>query len=98
MLRPTLRRLARSPLFSAGVVATLGLGLGAAVAVVQVADAVYLRALPFADAERLVRLYLTPPSRASQLSLRPEAFVALRERTGAIFENVVGQRLTARTL
>ncbi|MCM2269037.1 MAG: ABC transporter permease, partial [Thermoanaerobaculia bacterium] len=43
-------------------------------------------------------LYLTPPSRASQLSLRPEAFVALRERTGAIFENVVGQRLTARTL
>jgi putative ABC transport system permease protein len=50
------------------------------------------------DAGRLVRLYLTPPSRASQLSLRPEAFVALRERTGAIFEGVVGQRLTTRTM
>jgi len=98
MIRPTLRRLARAPLFTAGVVATLGLGLGAAAAVVQVADAVYLRALPFREPDRLVRLYLTPPTGTTRFSLRPEALVALRERTGAIFEGVVGQRLTPRTL
>jgi predicted permease len=93
-----LRRLLRAPLFTAGAVLTLGLGLGAAAAVVEVADTLWLRALPFPEPERMVRLFVTPPGAARTLSLRPETFAALRERTGHLFEEVVGQRLTTRTL
>jgi putative ABC transport system permease protein len=92
------RRLVRAPLFSVGAVATLGLGLGAAVAILQIADAIHLRALPFAEPERLVRLYVTPPARTTQLSLRAETFLALRSLTTGLFEGVVGQRLTTRTM
>lgn len=46
-------RLLRSPGFSTLTVAVLALGLGAALAVIEVADAVLLRPLPFADPDRL---------------------------------------------
>lgn len=49
-----LRTLWRSPGFSALAVAILALGLGAALAVIEVADAVLLRPLPFADADRVM--------------------------------------------
>lgn len=47
----------RRPAFAAAVVGTLGLGFGAAAAVLSVAYAVWLRPLPFADPEALVRVY-----------------------------------------
>ena len=92
------RRLSRAPLFATGAILTLGLGLGAAAAVVQVADALWLRALPFPGPERMVRLFVTPSGANRTLSLRAETFAALRERTGDLFEGVVGHRLTTRTL
>ena len=51
------RMLARAPAFTLVAVLTIALGVGANTAVFSVADAVLLRPLPFAHADRLVRLY-----------------------------------------
>ncbi|HTQ78993.1 MAG TPA: ABC transporter permease [Thermoanaerobaculia bacterium] len=53
-LRYGLRRIAESPAFSAIVIATLALGIGANTALFSVIDAALLRPLPYADPERLV--------------------------------------------
>ncbi|HEX2252072.1 MAG TPA: ADOP family duplicated permease [Thermoanaerobaculia bacterium] len=60
-LRHAARSLLRRPGFSLLVVATLGLGMAAVVAVFSLADAVLLRPLPFPDSERLVAVWETPP-------------------------------------
>jgi putative ABC transport system permease protein len=52
----SLRGMMRSPGFTAAAVITLGLGLGAATAVLSVVNTVLLEPLPYKDAERLVRL------------------------------------------
>ena len=51
------RRLARAPGFTAVVVLTLGLGVGVNAAVFTVLDATLLETLPYAEPERLVRIY-----------------------------------------
>ena len=51
-----LRRIRLRPLHSAVVTLTLALGLGAALAVFAIVDAVLVRPLPYADAEQLVRV------------------------------------------
>src|SRR5947199_9531783 len=50
----SLRSLLRAPAFTATVVLTLALGIGANSAIFSVVDAVLLRPLPFPDAERVV--------------------------------------------
>jgi predicted permease len=53
-VRRAVRRLWRSPAFAASAVATLAIGIGSTVAVFTLVDAVLLRPLPFAEADRLV--------------------------------------------
>ena len=65
-LRLALHRLAKERRFTAAVVAILALGIGSSVAVFSLLDAVALRDLPFADPERLVRIYSTNPGRNVQ--------------------------------
>jgi predicted permease len=48
------RSLRRSPAFATTTVATLGIGIGAAIAIFAVVNAVLLRPLPYADSDRLV--------------------------------------------
>lgn len=56
-LRLALRTLASRPGFSAVIVATLGLAIGANAAVFSFVDAILLRPLPLTAPERLVRIY-----------------------------------------
>jgi len=60
-LARALARLLRSPGFSAAVVLSLALGIGANAAVFSVASALLLKPLPYADAERLVILWNRSP-------------------------------------
>ena len=69
MLRHAIRSLARTPAFTATVIATLALGIGANSAVFSAIDAVLLKPLPFPDGDRLMRLQQLHPR-------NPNTFVA----------------------
>jgi putative ABC transport system permease protein len=59
--RFALRRLHRAPAFAAGVIATLGIGIGAAVGIGAIVYGVLLRDLPYDRPDQLVRVgFLTP--------------------------------------
>jgi putative ABC transport system permease protein len=56
-LRVGARKLIHQPAFSIAAIATLGLGIGANVAVFSVVNSALIRPLPYPQADRLVRLY-----------------------------------------
>ena len=92
------RTLRRRPLATAAMVGTLALGIGTQLAVFRVFDAVVLRPLPFADDERLVRLYIEPIERSGErLSPGVDVLLALQRETRS-FAAVVGQRYMDLTL
>ncbi len=66
-VRYALRGFRRAPLFTATVVATLALGIGATTAVFSVVDPILFRSLPYAHANRLVSVGLVQ-------SLEPREF------------------------
>ena len=55
-LLSALRFFGKNPLFTLGVTAILGLGIGANTAAFSIVDAVLLRPLPYQSSERLVRI------------------------------------------
>jgi putative ABC transport system permease protein len=69
-MREAARSLARTRAFTATVVLTLALGIGANSAVFSAIDAVLLRPLPFPDGDRLVRIEQRNP-RVSQTFVAP---------------------------
>ena len=76
-----LRSLLRSPGYTAAVVATLALGIGANAAIFSVVDAILLRDLPYEDPEQVFRL--RERTRFSETTpMSPNQFVALRENLG----------------
>lgn len=92
-LRFAARQLCRQPGFTAVAVLTLGLGIGAATAIFNVAEVALFRPLPFAHADRLVRIYRVPEAGTPWISLRPETYLAV-ERRGRFFDAIVAQRYT----
>jgi predicted permease len=63
-LRVGIRGLVRAPGFALGVILVLALGIGANTAIFSIVNAVLLRPLPYADPDRLVRLFHVPPQAA----------------------------------
>jgi len=58
-IRLALRGLRARPGFAVSTIATIGLGIAAAVTVFAFVDSIFLRPLPVRSADRLVRIYLT---------------------------------------
>jgi predicted permease len=62
-VRIALRRMWKTPVFTAAAIATLALGLGLTTAVMSLAYALFVRPLPVEDAERIVFVDTTRPDR-----------------------------------
>src|SRR6188508_3437120 len=77
------RSLARSPGFTVVAVAVLALGIGATSAIFSLVSAVWLKPLPFADAERIVTLWIDLPriGGPDNVNLAPGIFVDWQERS-----------------
>ena len=73
------RTFVKQPGFSALVVATLALGIGAATAIFSIVDGIVLRPLPFADPQRLVAFNETTPG--GRLNLAWPNFLDFKERS-----------------
>jgi putative ABC transport system permease protein len=76
------RSLARSPSFTVVAVAVLALGIGATSAIFSLVSAVWLKPLPFADAERLVTLWvdLTVVGGPPRIQVAPAHYVDWQQR------------------
>jgi putative ABC transport system permease protein len=90
-LRYGCRVLFRAPSFSLAVIAILALGIGAITATFSIVNGVLIRPLPFADADRLVRLYHVPPQNAfpglRRFSVSPANFFDWKG-SAQVFENM----------
>ncbi|HEV2690539.1 MAG TPA: ABC transporter permease [Bryobacteraceae bacterium] len=78
-VRYALRGLAKSPAFTAVVVLSLGLGIGANTAIFSVLDTLLLRPLPVNHPEQLVTLTRVDPARGSANNLSYPMFERFRE-------------------
>ena len=87
-VRYALRTLARTPGFTAAVVLTLALGIGANTAVFSALDAVLLQPLPFPDGDRLMRLSQAQ-ERSAETNIAP---IRLEDwnRLNSTFEAITG--------
>lgn len=89
-LRFAWRGLRRSPGFTAIAIATLALGIGANSAIFTVVNAVVMRPLPYADADRLVRLTSDFTGLGgTDLGLSQPELADYRDRSG-LFEQIAG--------
>ena len=101
LVRETLRAtraLARAPLFTAAAVGTLGLGIGATVAIFTVVNAVMLRPLAYPDADRIVAVtHHAPGWGFPEIANSPGTLNFLSERAD-FFSAIAGHRTAARNL
>jgi putative ABC transport system permease protein len=97
-IRYALRRLRKSPGFSAIVVATLALGIGANTAIFSVVNAVLLRALPYHEPERLATVFHFYSSLNDlEAPVSAPGFRDYRDRSG-VFESAAVEQGWAPTL
>jgi putative ABC transport system permease protein len=88
-VRYAARALARNPVFAASAILCLALGAGATTAIFSVVNAVLLRPLPYAQPDRLVRVFSEFPKEVSSASssgfrhfwISPPEFFDLRRDT-----------------
>jgi putative ABC transport system permease protein len=108
-LRIGARSLRRAPLTTLVIMLTVGLGIGATTVIFAAIDAALLRSLPYANAERLVRIYTdSPPNRfpfsiADYLALqsqqsRFEQVAAYTSRPMAYSDGAVTERLPGKAV
>ena len=78
--RLALRSLRRAPGFAATIVITLALGIGASTAIFSIVRGVLLRPLPFAEPDRLVRLWEVSPRGDDHNVVSMGNYVSWRDR------------------
>ncbi len=83
----TLRRLLRTPLFTAVAVLTLGIGIGANAALFSVVYGVLLKPLPYDDPERLVGVWHRAPGMNADLMPQGPAFYMTYRDENRTFEH-----------
>ncbi len=88
-VRYAIRSLRHAPMFTATVVLTLALGIGATAAIFGVADAALIRPLPFPQAQRLVSVYERWQGELDNLA--PASYLDYR-RQAKSFEELAGYR------
>ena len=90
-LRYGARTLVKSPGFAIAGIVILGLGIGVNTAIFTVVNAVVFKPLPFADADRIMRLWHTPPQSTfagmEVFALSPANFVDWEAQSSS-FENM----------
>ena len=98
-IRPTLRRLARTPGFTAVSVLTLALGIAGATAAFSVINAVLLRPLPYRDPERLVQLWHTAPGVGMlQVEQSDASYIQYHDKATRSFESTASYQTGSSSL
>lgn len=83
--RLAIRRLRRAPAFAAGVIATLGIGIGAAVGIGTIVYGVLLRDLPYHNPDQLVQVGFLTPGIGGQGDLQSDAtYLYFAKRTRSL--------------
>src|SRR5256884_2507675 len=88
-IRYGIRSLLKHPGFTAMVVITLALGIGANTAIFSVVNAVLLRPLPFKDPNRLMWLRETRADEAKGMPVSPPTFIDWQEQQKS-FDELAG--------
>lgn len=95
-LRYTARTLARTPGFTLTAIIVTALGIGATTAAFSITDHVLIRPLPFADSDRLVRLWESPPG-YTQMELSPPNYRDWKQMSTS-FESMGAYNFTSANL
>jgi len=93
-LRHSLRSLAGTPVLAITIVLTVGLGIGATTAMFAAIHAVLMKPLPYAEPDRLVRIYMDSPPNKWSFSVAD--YLALEEQQTS-FQQVAGYARSAMT-
>jgi predicted permease len=81
-MKPILRRLARSPMFTVITLVTLAIGIGANTAIFSVLNGVLLKPLPYPDPDRLVGVWETAHLQGmQQVNASPATYFTFREES-----------------
>ena len=91
--RYAIRRLLRSPGFTAVAVLSLALGIGANTAMFSIVNAVLIRDLPVTDRHELVEVYSSDSDGFQYATSSHPDYLSLREEND-IFQNVIATRTT----
>src|SRR5690348_11609501 len=99
-IRYALRRLRRTPAFTAAVLLTLALGIGANTAIFGVVDSILIRPLAYPNAEALVGVWHTQPtSRTGISNCTPSMYFTYRQENRTFQQfgvwNIGGASVTA---